>query len=241
MFLKANFHMHTADDPEDGIPYTFFDAVDRAQALGFGALAVTCHNTFVDRRDYRDYAAERGILMVPGIECTIEGAHIVVVNPEKGIEAVKTFGELGKYKKAHPEIFVLAPHPYFPDSYVLGGKLEKNIALFDAIERSWCYSKRVDFNRKAETIARQHQLPYLATSDTHDIRFLDTSYAMVKTEAATVGALLDALRAGHFENHTSPRKLWRELAGFVVSQHMRNAAKKRAIRRSFARARDHSL
>jgi len=234
MRFKANFHMHTGEDPKDAIPYTFFDAVDRASALGFRALAITCHNKFVDRADYRDYASARGVLMIPGIESTIERAHVVVLNPDNEIEQVRTFDALRGYKKTHPDAFVLAPHPYFPDSYVLGEKLEEHIDLFDAIERSWFYTKHIDFNRRAERAARTHKLPYLATSDTHDLRFIDAGYALVDAEELTVSAVLRALRAGNFENRTAPRRLWRELVPFFAGMSLRNFRKAHAARRSSA-------
>lgn len=234
MILKANLHMHTADDPKDSISYTFFEAADRAAELGFRVLAVTCHNRFVDRADQREYAARRGILAIPGIEATIEGAHVVVLNPDGDIERVRTFEALRRYREEHPGIFVLAPHPFFPDRYVLGRRLDRHIDLFDAIEHSWFYSRRIDFNRRAERAARARGLPYLATSDTHDIRFLDASYALVDAEEPTVPAVFRALREGRFENKSAPRKLWRELVPFFVRQNARNRRKKRLSRRSSA-------
>ena len=67
MRIKTNLHFHTSDDPEDSIDYDFYEGVDRAAALGFGALAITCHNKFVDDPEYEKYAEKRGILLIHGI------------------------------------------------------------------------------------------------------------------------------------------------------------------------------
>lgn len=233
MHLKTNLHLHTKDDPADGIPFSFEEYVDRAAALGFSALAVTCHGRFVDDPAYRAYASERKILFIPGIELEVEKAHVVVLGCDRSIEDVREFAALRAYKRSHPEVLVLAPHPYFPGSYVLGEKLEKNIDVFDAVECSWFYSKHIDFNRRAERTAEQHDLPYIATSDTHDPRFLDTSYAVIDAAAPTVRAVLAAVREKKFENRTGPRKLIREMAASAAAQTFRNL-RARLSRRSGA-------
>lgn len=223
MRYKVNLHLHASDDPEDAIPHAFTDYVDRGAALGFRALALTCHNRFVNNPSYHAYAAERGMLFIPGAELTVEGAHVVVLNCDKEVEAVRTLAGLRAYKKNHPEICVIAPHPYFPFPYVLGEKLDRHIDLFDAIECSWFYSRRVDFNKRAEQTARNYRIPYLATSDTHDIRFLDSSYAEVEADKLSTAAILRAVKNGSFENRTSPRKLFREMGAFFAQQNIRNA------------------
>jgi len=65
--LKADLHIHTADDPADLISYSTFDVIDRAAELGYGALAVTLHDQQLDPSPYYTYAITRGIVLIPGI------------------------------------------------------------------------------------------------------------------------------------------------------------------------------
>lgn len=214
MILKTNLHLHTKDDPEDGLTYSFIEALERAKQYGIGCIALTCHNKFIDDPKYKAAAAERDMLFIPGIELSINRQHVVILNAEKGVEKVKSLDQLATYKAAHPEIFILAPHPYFKTAFCLGDELEKHKEVFDAVEFSWFYTKLINMNKKAEAFARANAIPYVATSDLHDLRFMDTSYANVEVDEMTIPALFASLRAGKFTNTSSPRKLLRELVPY---------------------------
>ncbi|MBI5732565.1 PHP domain-containing protein [Candidatus Jorgensenbacteria bacterium] len=212
MKLKCNIHFHTADDPQDRfITYTFAEGIAKAKELGFEAIALTCHNKFVNLTAYRDLALEHNILLIPGIERTIEGRHVVILNPDETIKAVSNFNELTEYKNSHPDIFIFAPHPFFYGNYSLKEKLGLYINLFDAIEYSWFYSKWLNRNKDAERAAQKYKLPFIATSDTHDLWCLDKSYAIIDAEEKTIPAIFRAIRQGKFENITSPQKFWRDM------------------------------
>lgn len=212
MILKTNLHLHTNDDPEDALPHSFTDVLDLAAQYGFGCIALTCHNKYVDYPEYQKAAEARGILFVPGVERTIEKCHVVILNSGKEIERARTFDELRAYKAAHPELFIIAPHPYFPGGYSLYNKLEQHKDLFDAIEHSWFYSRHINLNKKAERVARALNLPFIATSDMHVLTYLNTNYAEIEVTERTIPALFDAIRKNRFTNVTSPRKLFREMA-----------------------------
>lgn len=211
MKLKANLHFHTQDDPQDVVDYSFQEGMDAASRLGFEVLALTCHHKFIDSPTYSAYAAERNVLLIPGVERDIEHRHVVILNADEEIEKVETFAELAAYKKNHPAAFVLAPHPYFGTPYCLGRKLEEHIGIFDAIEYSWFYSKGINRNLKAEALAKKQNLPYLAASDTHELRTLDKSYALIETGEKTAAAVLTAIKNKNFENFSAPSKFWSEM------------------------------
>lgn len=217
MRLKANLHFHTEDDPEDSqINYTFYEGVDKAAELGFEVIALTCHDKYIDSAAYKQYAASKNILLIPGIEKNIEKRHVIILNADPAVESVNTFEKLENYKKDRPDIFLIAPHPYFYTSYCLKEKLEQNIHLFDAIEYSWFYSKNVNPNIRGELIAKKYNLPLIAASDTHNLGFLNTSYALIKAEEKTETAIFNAIRSHKFQNITSPRKFWREMVWQVI-------------------------
>jgi len=212
MLLKTNLHFHTSDDPEDThINYTFYEAVDRAAELNFAVLALTCHDKYINSDKYQRYAANKNVLLIPGIEKKIEKRDVIILNADSGVQEVNTFTKLKKYKEGHPDIFVIAPHPYFYSSYCLKEKLESNIGLFDAVECSWFYSKRINCNKRGEQIAQKYRLPFIATSDTHNLEFLYKNYALVDAGTKTKEAVFHAIRNHHFKNITSPSKFWREM------------------------------
>lgn len=211
MKLKANLHFHTKDDPQDVVDYSFQKGIDEASRLGFEVVALTCHNRFIDLPEYAEYAARNNILLISGVERDIERRHVVILNADKNIEKVNTFEELAAYKKERSDAFILAPHPYFLTPYCLGKKLEEHIGIFDAIEHSWFYSEKFNRNLKAEAIAKKYKLPYLANSDTHELKTLNKAYAVIETREKTATAIFEAIRLEKFENFSEPSKFWSEM------------------------------
>src|SRR5436190_10244259 len=100
--VKLELHSHTPADPLDAIPYTTKELIDRAAELGYGALAVTLHERQLDVRPLESYAMERGIVLIPGIERTVEGRHVLLLNFERGAEDVQTFEDVRRLKAGQP-------------------------------------------------------------------------------------------------------------------------------------------
>lgn len=217
MKLKTNLHFHSGDDPMDHISYTTREGIDRAASLGFGALAITCHQKVAWTEEYFEYAKSKGLLLISGIEVYIgetrhdSKKHVLILNATKCAEKVRTWSELELYRKEHKDAFIVAPHPYFYGGFSLHSSLEKHIGLFDAVEQSWFYSEWFNRNEKGKAIAKKYKLPFISTSDTHYFDFLDTNFCTIDAKEATQAALFEAIRAGKFENTTSKRDFWREM------------------------------
>ena len=223
MKLKTNLHFHAHDDTEDTIPYTFQEGIVRAETLGFQCMTLTCHNTFVNIPEYHEFARAHNILFIPGIERSIEKKHVVILNPHEDVLRVRTFTDLASYRKEHTDIFVLAPHPYLPSKSSLHESLIQHIDLFDGVEQSWFYSTLININIPAARVARAHALPLIATSDTHDLRFLDTSYTIVDAKEKTIQSVFESLHAGMFENVATPRNFLSEMVPFILTHLYANA------------------
>src|SRR5580704_4271540 len=129
--LKVELHTHTSDDPVDSIPHTTLELIDRAAVLGYDALAITLHDRQLDLRRLTPYAADRGLVLIPGVERTIEGRHVLLLNFQQGTDDVRTFGDLARLK-SRQRALVIAPHPFFPASVCLRSDLERYADLFDA-------------------------------------------------------------------------------------------------------------
>src|SRR5207253_7939301 len=138
-------HTHTVDDPVDRIPHTTIELIDRAAALGYHALAITLHQHQLDVRPFESYAADRGIVLIPGVERTIEGRHVLLLNFTRATERVRTFRDLARLKAGERGL-VIAPHPFFPAAASLRGELDRHAELFDAVERNGMYMRGIDFN-----------------------------------------------------------------------------------------------
>jgi hypothetical protein len=192
--LKVELHTHTADDPVDRIPYSTTQLIDRAAALGYHALAITLHERQLDLRPFVSYAADRGIVLIPGLERSIEGRHTLLLNFRKGAEDVRTFDDLKRLKRRESGL-VVAPHPFFPGRACLGSLLDQHARLFDAVERNAMFTASVDFNRRAERWAIQNGKPVVGNCDVHRLHQVGTTYSMVDAEPH-VDSICEAIAAG---------------------------------------------
>ncbi len=200
--LKIELHSHTADDPVDRIPYTTLALIDRAAALGYQALAVTLHERQLDVRPLADHAASRGLTLVPGIERTIEGHHVLLLNFSRASEAVASFEDLARLRERENGL-VVAPHPFFPLGTALGDALERHADLFDAVEQNAMYTASLDFNRKARRWARARGKPLVGNGDVHRFEQLGSTYSLVDAEPDP-GAICEAIRRGRVEVRSQP-------------------------------------
>jgi predicted metal-dependent phosphoesterase TrpH len=201
--LKVDFHLHTAEDPVDRIDHSATDLVAHAASLGFGALAITPHDGQFNDPLVRAFARERGITLLPGIERTVEGSHVLLLNfPDTAIESVRTFADVARLKEAHDGL-VIAPHAFFPDSTCLRSDLSRHADLFDAVEWSYFWMHGINFNARAARWADAHGKPIVGNSDLHDLRQLGRTYSLVDAPADPA-AICDAIRRGRVTLHTEP-------------------------------------
>jgi predicted metal-dependent phosphoesterase TrpH len=201
--LKVDLHLHTSEDPLDVIGHDAVALIDRAAELGYGALAITLHDRQLSEPRVFDYARDRGLTLVPGVERTVEGRHVLLLNfPAGTTEDVKTFADLASLKTRANGV-VIAPHPWFPDRTCLRSKLERHADLFDAVEWSYFWSTGVNFNDRAARWARRHGKTIVGNSDLHDLRQLGRTYSLVFADAQ-VDAICTAIREGRVALQTSP-------------------------------------
>jgi predicted metal-dependent phosphoesterase TrpH len=202
VLLKADFHIHTREDPHDFIRYTAVELLEEAARQGFDVLALTCHNKRIHTEELRRRAEDLGILLIPGVEAAIEGKHTLLLDMPYARLKVRTFEHVRALKGDGG--LIIAPHPFFPAPKCLNGKLRENLDVFDAIEFSHFYTRTVDFNRKAVEYARRMELPLVGTSDCHRLWQLGTTYTIVEAAAKTIPAVFAAVRAGRVRVVTAP-------------------------------------
>ncbi len=207
--LKVELHTHTVDDPVDRIPHTTLELIDHAVSLGYDALAVTLHERQLNLDRITGYAADRGLVLIPGVERTVEGRHVLLLNFATGADEVRTFRDLARFKAEQPGL-VVAPHPYFPGSMCLGRDLERHAHLFDAVECNAMYARGVDFNRRAQRWARRHGKPLVGNCDVHRLWQLGPTYSLVDAPR-DAGAICAAIAAGRVHVESRPMS-WIDVA-----------------------------
>lgn len=198
--LKTELHAHTDLDPKDRIPHSTLQLIDRAAELGYHVVAVTLHDRYFDPDPYRPYARERGVLLLAGIERSIAGRHVLLINFGPECASVRTFDDVGRLK-ARASGLVIAPHPFYPTRSSLRDRLGPHASVFDAVELSFMYTRHIDFNRRAVAFAKAHQKPLVGNTDLHRLDQLGTTYSLVDADPEP-DAICSAIRAGRVEVRT---------------------------------------
>jgi predicted metal-dependent phosphoesterase TrpH len=204
--LKIELHSHTSDDPLDLILYDARTLVARAAECGYGALAITLHDRQLDLGHLVPFAREHGVTLIPGIERTVQGRHVLLLNfSSGGAERVRSFDDIRRLR-AHEPGLVVAPHPFFPFPTCLQSLADQHQDIFDAVEINGMFTAVVNFNRKAERWARERGLPLVGNGDVHRLDQLNTTWSMVDAEAHPDSICL-AIREGRVRVEAHPHTM----------------------------------
>ncbi|MFH1591251.1 MAG: PHP-associated domain-containing protein [archaeon] len=202
--LKAELHAHTSGSRNDGIRHSPKGLIRHLSRLHYRVLAITDHDVVTYSEELADYAGSKGILLIPGTERTIEGAHVLLYNlDEEQMRGVHTFADLARLREDHPSLLVGAPHPFYKVSSCLGKRLIENISLFDVIEHSSAYTRHINPNRKAISVAQHHHKPVIATSDLHMLHQANKNVTFIDAEP-DVDSVVEALRGGNLQIGSRP-------------------------------------
>lgn len=217
-WIKADLHLHTAEDPFDEIDYTATELVEFAHAQGFRTLAVTLHDKVFDDEAVFARARELGVLLIPAAELRIEGADAVVLNiTVEEAAGVRSFEDLRRLRASRGDtLLVFAPHPYYRMGGSIGPRIEQYIDCFDAIEFCHFHVPLLNPNAAAVRLAERSGRPLLATSDAHRRCFFGQNYSLLAVEATattpTFEAVFAAIRADRIQRVSPSGGLSRLLA-----------------------------
>jgi predicted metal-dependent phosphoesterase TrpH len=200
--LKVDLHLHTAEDPLDDVRYTGKELISRAADEGFDVISITNHHLITFNQDLLSHAKERGILLIPGVELTIQRRHVLILNPPPH-KKCSDFFSLSKLRR--PETLIIAPHPYFPGRYSLNGYLLEHIELFDALEYCHFYSQMINFNLRAVELSHSYGLPLVGNSDAHFFSQLGSTYSLIYAEK-NLESVFAAIRNNKVKIVTRPLK-----------------------------------
>jgi predicted metal-dependent phosphoesterase TrpH len=197
--IKVELHAHTADDPLDRVPYSGRELIIRAAALGYGALSITLHDAVFDPAPLAAFARDQGVTLIPGLERTIGGKHVLLINFPAGALTARSFEDVEGLKMQYPAGLVVAPHPFYPIGSALGrARLEAHRSLWDAVEVNAMFVSGADWNRSARTWARAQALPLVGNADVHRLSQLGSTWSEVDVPAGSEpDAICAAIKAGH--------------------------------------------
>ncbi len=202
--LKAALHCHTREEPKENLKYNARELLDRAAKLHFDVAAFTCHNFFFFPKEIQEYAAKKNILLIPGIERSIKRRHVLILNATPDAEKIRTFEKLREYRSKN-NCLIIAPHPFYRTYHCLKKKLIEHLDLFDAIEFSFFYSLKTNWNKKAIKTAKKYKKPLIGTSDVHFLEYFDTTYSLIEAEK-NISSIFQAIRKNRIAIKTEPLK-----------------------------------
>jgi predicted metal-dependent phosphoesterase TrpH len=204
---RVELHSHCQGDPVDTyLSHTLFEQIDRAKEVGLDALAVTWHLRICADPEAMAYARERNLLLLSGMEAELNQRHLVVLNLAEGdLPGETTWDDIRALRARKPQVFVIAPHPFYPHPSCLGKSMNDNADCIDAVE--WCklhvhwLPGRVNPNLRAEQWAHRHGKPVIACSDAHSLDAIGRNASLVEADDLTPEALFAAIRAGRVSFH----------------------------------------
>ena len=199
---RVELHSHCQGDPVDAyLGHTLFEHIDRAKEVGLDAIAVTWHQKICAVAEAFDYARQRNILLIPGMEADVDQRHLVILNLAEGdLSGTPTWGQIRALRARKPGAFVLAPHPFYPHPSCLGKIMNDHVDAIDAVE--WCMIHvhwlpgRVNPNLRAARWAHQHGKSLVACSDAHSLAAIGRNASVVEADELTPEALFAGIRAG---------------------------------------------
>src|SRR5205085_1640968 len=144
---------------------------------------------------FREHAMRRGVVLISGLERTLEGRHVLLLNfSASGAESVRTFDEIAELKQRERGL-VIAPHPFFPLTNCLGALMDRYASIVDAVEVNAMYAPGLNFNKAAMRWAARYSKPLVGNGDVHRLVQLGTTYSLIDADP-NPDSICAAIRAG---------------------------------------------
>jgi len=219
--LKGDFHLHTKSDfQNEVINYSDEALLDLAAKHNFDVLSFTFHDQCYFPKKLQEYAKKNNILLLPGVEKTIDGYHVLIINyplaDKDKIESISKFSEYRHYlenMKKDDRDALLSVFAHLRSWIVGMGRrtFRANIDLCDAFEYISPYHKLYDLNEDIHRLAIKYNKPLLGNTDMHVSEQFDYTYTLIDAEKQSK-AVISAIKTGKVRLVTKPlptRILWK--------------------------------
>jgi predicted metal-dependent phosphoesterase TrpH len=208
-YFTVDLHLHTNRGSSDS-NMTPSELIERARALGIGAVCITEHDNMWDLLEVKESAAAAGVLLLRGMEVTTDFGHIGVFGLERYVGGIYKLKELRRVADGTGGLLV-ANHPFRykldarfsfinPDSEPIDPAYPERAAkleifhLVDAIEvlNGACSEEENQFALK---VARRLGLAEVAGSDSHSERSVGCVTTLLEAPVTSERGLIDAIKA----------------------------------------------
>jgi predicted metal-dependent phosphoesterase TrpH len=208
-YFTVDLHLHTNRGSSDS-NMTPNELIERARALGIGAVCITEHDNMWDLLEVAELAAAAGVLLLRGMEVTTDFGHIGVFGLERYVGGIYKLKELRRVADGADGLLV-ANHPFRykldarfsfinPDSEPIDPAYPERAAkleifhLVDAIEvlNGACSEEENQFALK---VARRLGLAEVAGSDSHSERSVGCVTTLLEAPVTSERGLIDAIKA----------------------------------------------
>jgi predicted metal-dependent phosphoesterase TrpH len=210
---RVELHSHCQGDPVDShLSHTVYELIDHAKEVGLDAIAVTWHRKICADAAAFEYARQKGVLLIAGMEADVERKHVVVLNVVDGdLSGEPTWAQVRALRARKPEVLILAPHPFYPHPTCIGRTMDEHVECIDAVE--WCaihvnwLPGRVNPNLRAARWAQQHGKTLIACSDAHTLRAIGTNASTVEARELSIASIFEGIHAGRVTFHRRSMEL----------------------------------
>jgi predicted metal-dependent phosphoesterase TrpH/glycosyltransferase involved in cell wall biosynthesis len=171
-FVLADLHMHTEHSYDCSVPVAAL--LDRAEAVGLGAVAITDHNTFAGARAAMELARGRALTVVPGEEVKTASGEVIGLFLRDAVPRGMSMGETIEAIREQGGIVYL-PHPFdrlhaIADAQTLHRHLD-DVDVFEVFNAKLLLEA---YNDEALRFARKYNLTMGAGSDAHVLQAIGT-------------------------------------------------------------------
>ena len=199
--MRADIHIHSVHSGDGKLSVT--DIMKRFRILGFGAVAVVDHNSFIGSEEALAID-NMDIIVLPGMEITTTAGHVLAYHVteavEKGLSVEDTIDMIHRLAG-----IAVAPHPFRIWSGIGGSEVSNG--GFDAIEVVNGRSLKGS-NRRALALARSLDRPEIGGSDAHSGDDIGKAFTVFpdgcQNQEDLVKAILSKQTAGKGSSRTAP-------------------------------------
>lgn len=194
MRLRIDLHVHTRHSSDSLISVD--DAIRRCNAIGLDGFAVTDHDSVAGLPEATE--KKSNLIVIPGVEVTARGAHILALDVSEPITAGLPVAETVDRIHDQGAVAVIA-HPYSVfKTWVNGREMEE--AKFNAVEVAnanqfpygWMLKRNV-------ALAERLGLPQTGGSDAHISDTVGRAYTVVEANSRDVDDVVRSIRRGYTE------------------------------------------
>jgi len=188
------------------------EVLQRADAVGLDAIAITDHDTTDGARRALD--SDTDVVVVPGVEISTADGHLLALGVTAEPPIHEPLATTIEWVRAHGGLAVI-PHPF---QRLRHGVSKGALTACDGIEVFNAWAVTGIQNRRAAAVAARTGQPAIGASDAHRPGMVGRAYTELPGETAmTVDGVLDAVAHGQCRAAGESHAAWASLRRYARS------------------------